>query len=137
MGQIMISHVAINVNDMTKTVKFYEDTLGFKKIFELNDPQTGKPWIVYIQVTRGQFLELFYNGVPHTVSDENTGFTHLCFMIDSVEETAMHIEAIGYPLEIKPCRGCDNNLQTWIRDPNGVRIELMQLSSDSPHASYM
>lgn len=132
-----ITHVAINVKDMEKTLAFYRDALGFQKIFELSHPETGKPWIVYVQICAGQFLELFYDGTERTAKDSDIGFTHVCFQVDSVEEIAERITRNGYPLEIPPCEGCDHNLQTWTRDPNGVRIELMQVCPDSPHAAYM
>ena len=31
-----ITHVAINVKDMDATLKFYQDALGFEKIFEIS-----------------------------------------------------------------------------------------------------
>lgn len=134
----LMTHLAIDVKDMDESLKFYEETLGFKKVFELNNPDTGKPWIVYVQVAKGQFLELFYTDPDKKeIRSTDVGFSHICFAVDSVEETAKHIQAAGYTLDILPCVGCDNNLQTWVRDPNGIRIELMQVSPDSPHYEYM
>lgn len=132
-----VTHVAINVKDMDATLKFYQDALGFEKIFEISNPDTGAPWIVYIQVCAGQFLELFYGGEPKTAKDGDIGFTHLCFAVDDVKALAKDISDKGYSLEIPPCIGCDHNLQAWIRDPNGLRIELMQVSPESPHADFM
>ena len=134
---ISITHVAINVNDMEETLRFYQDTLGFSKIFEVAHPQTGAPWIIYIQVCAGQFLELFYDGKPRSATDADAGFTHLCFAVDDVETLANKIVENGFSLEIEPCVGPDKNKQAWIRDPNGVRIELMQISPESPHAAFM
>ena len=57
-----IAHAAFCVKDMEKTVEFYEKTLGFKKAFEINEPDTGKPWIVYVYGGGGQYVELFYGG---------------------------------------------------------------------------
>lgn len=134
----LMTHLAIDVKDMDESLKFYEETLGFKKIFELANPDTGKPWIVYVQVAKGQFLELFHTDPDKKeIRSTEVGFSHICFAVDSVEETAKHIQEAGYTLDILPCVGCDNNLQTWVRDPNGIRIELMQVSPDSPHYEYM
>ena len=55
-----IAHAAFNVKDMDTTIAFYENTLGFKKAFEIARPETGEPWIVYIYGGGGQFIELFY-----------------------------------------------------------------------------
>ena len=133
-----MTHLAIDTKDMEESLRFYKDVLGFKKIFELSNPETGAPWIVYIQVAKGQFLELFHTDPDkREIRRTDVGFSHICFCVDSVEETAKHIQEAGYTLDILPCRGCDNNLQTWVRDPNGIRIELMEISPDSPHASFM
>ena len=58
-------------------------------------------------------------------------------LLDDVKALAKDISDKGYSLEIPPCIGCDHNLQAWIRDPNGLRIELMQVSPESPHADFM
>ena len=133
-----MTHTAINVKDMEASLEFYEKALGFKKMFELANPDTGKPWIVYIQVCKGQFLELFYTDPDAQITgDPEVGLNHLCFAVDDVDAIAAHIEEAGYELFIKPCIGCDNNKQTWVKDPSGVRIELMAVSPNSPHAKYM
>lgn len=74
-----IGHAAFNVKDMDKTIEFYEKTLGFKKAFEIQKPETGEPWIVYIYGGGGQFIELFYGATKENpYSDENIGFFHIC-----------------------------------------------------------
>ena len=34
-----IAHAAFNVKDMEKTIAFYENTLGFKKAFDITRPE--------------------------------------------------------------------------------------------------
>ena len=133
-----MTHTAINVKNMKESLKFYREALGFQKIFELSNPETGDPWIVYVQVCKGQFLELFYTKPEAAMTSEpEVGLNHICFCVEDVEKTARQITDAGYELFIKPCVGCDHNKQTWVKDPNGVRIELMQISQESPHAKYM
>ena len=38
-----IGHVAFNVFDMDKTIAFYENTLGFRKAFDIDRPEDGAP----------------------------------------------------------------------------------------------
>lgn len=134
----MITHLAVDTIDMEESLKFYKEVFGFEKAFEIAHPETGAPWIVYLQIAKGQFLELFYTDPDKKrMGSTEVGFSHICFCVDSIEETAKHIQDLGYTLDILPCRGCDNNLQAWVRDPNGVRIEMMEISPDSPHARYM
>ena len=53
------------------------------KNFEISNPDTGAPWIVYIQVCAGQFLELFYGGEPKTAKDGDIGFT-ICALLSTM-----------------------------------------------------
>jgi len=59
MGSITaIAHLAVTVKDMKKSLDFYTRVLGFKKAFEIPEPETGKPWIEYLYVGNKQFVEL-------------------------------------------------------------------------------
>ena len=58
-----IAHAAFNVSDMERALRFYRETFGFEKAFELKHPETGEPWIVYVHAGGNQFIELFYGGV--------------------------------------------------------------------------
>ncbi|MDD4772675.1 MAG: VOC family protein [Eubacteriales bacterium] len=124
-----IAHVAFTVIDMEKSLEFYCGKLGFKKAFELNRPD-GEPWIVYIMVSPGQFVELFYGGTEKTES--SAGYSHLCFEVDDVQETAEELKSKGVVLDSGPNQGSDTNWQCWIRDPDGNRIEMMQINPLSP-----
>lgn len=128
-----IAHIAITVEDMNKSIDFYCRVLGFKKAFEIADPNTGSPWIVYVSIGNGQFVELFYNGeTPNPWDIKQRGFSHLCFEVEDIHQIAKQIEDSGYILDKQPKFGVDNNWQCWTRDPDGVRIEMMQLGDDSP-----
>ena len=127
-----LAHTAYTVRDMDDALAFYCGILGFQKAFELNSPD-GTPWIVYLKVAKGQFIELFYGGKnkPGSVSDE-IGYGHLCLEVDDIEKIAAHIKKNGVALDSEPAMGMDTNLQCWVRDPDGNRIELMQYSRTSP-----
>ena len=40
--------------------------------------------------------------------------------------------ALDRPIKL----GADGNYQCWVVDPDGNRIEFMQITSESPHAKY-
>ena len=133
-----ISHLALTVKDMEKSKKFYCGVLGFKQLFELNEPDTGAPWIVYLYAGGGQFVELFYNGAKDNPWEQALrGFNHICFEVKDIQQFAKHVEAESYPLDVQPQLGGDNNWQCWLTDPDGVRIEVMQISPDSPQGKVI
>ena len=64
----------IHMNDYTKV-------FGFTKAFSLAD-ENGNPWIEYVKVAPGKFIELFYGN-----DQENAGsFNHICFTCDDIQE---------------------------------------------------
>ena len=130
-----MAHLALTVKDMEKSLDFYCKALGFKKAFEIERPNTGGPWIVYLHLADRQFVELFYNGTEDNPwNSAQRGFNHVCFEVDDIQKAAEHIKSSGYELDSEPKMGVDNNWQCWVKDPDGVRVELMQISPDSPHA---
>jgi catechol 2,3-dioxygenase-like lactoylglutathione lyase family enzyme len=132
-----ITHLALTVKDMEKSLDFYERVLGFKKAFSLSNPQTGEPWIEYLQAGN-QFVELFYNGTVDTPwKSELRGFNHLCLQVDDIHSTVKRIEDAAYPMDAPAKQGSDKNFQAWLKDPDGIRIELMQLSPESPQGKLM
>jgi catechol 2,3-dioxygenase-like lactoylglutathione lyase family enzyme len=130
-----ITHLALTVKDMDKAVDFYCRGLGLKKVFEFTEPETGAPWIVYLHLSGKQFVELFYKGKTDNPWNESLrGFNHVSFEVDDIHGTSKNFEQAGYTMDRQPKLGVDSNWQAWITDPDGIRIELMQISADSPQA---
>ena len=123
-----ISHLAITVSDMAASMKFYCEGLGFIHAFDIND-NDDKPWIRYLKIGENQFIELFYN------RDKNEKLHHFCFEVDDIHATIAAIQAAGVKLTSNPSVGKDHNTQAWVTDPDGNKIELMQLSPESPQAA--
>ena len=127
-----MGHLAVTAKDMDKSLDFYTKVLGFKKVFEINRPETGEPWIIYLHVADRQFVELFYSSgtsdSPDPWKDKVNGFAHICLEVDDIHAIAKHIVDCGCTLDVEPKQGSDGNWQCWTKDPNGIRVELMQLS---------
>lgn len=133
-----IGHAAFIVKDMDKTVAFYEETLGFKRAFDIPRPETGEPWIVYVYGGGGQFIELFYGGAKEIpFADENIGFFHICVAVDDIQEAWKRVVETGAPQDDPPKEGADHNWQCWTHDPDGIKIELMQLGEESPQMKFI
>lgn len=133
-----IAHSAVTVKDMDESIRFYTKALGFRQAFELKNPETDAPWIVYLSICPGQFLELFYGGeTDNPWNDRLIGFNHLCLEADDIFAAVKNVRGSGYPIDIEPKQGSDFNWQAWITDPNGIRIELMQIMPDSPQAGFV
>ena len=133
-----LAHAAFTVKNMDKTIEFYEKTLGFKKAFDINKPENGEPWIVYLYGGGGQFIEHFSGGtVENPFKDENIGFFHICVAVDDIHEAWKIILETNAPQDDAPKQGADYNWQCWTHDPDGIKIELMQLSEESPQMKFI
>ncbi len=131
-------HLALNVSDMDRAVAFYCDVLGFENAFELPHPETGKRWITYLYAHRGQWLELFVGGENRIeYRKDNIGFSHICLETEDLAATGKRILDAGWTLDRPVEKGCDGNDQCWIHDPDGNRIELMQIFPDSLQSRFL
>ena len=126
-----IAHLAFHVNDMEASLKFYA-AFGIKKAFSLKNDK-GEPWIEYLKVADGQFIELFYAKEPFAALPmwKNKYYAHLCLAVDDIQAVAKTIADAGYELASPPKQGSDKNWQCWSHDPDGNAIEFMQIMPDS------
>lgn len=128
-----ISHIALRVRDVEKTLNFYTRVLGLKEAFRLQIEKDTE--IVYIKVAKNSFIEVFpAKNVDRKEEHTNKqGFIHLCLAVDNMEKTLKELKDKGIDVG-EPKKGVDNNYQYWIKDPDGNPIELMEISPDSPQA---
>ena len=105
-----IAHMAVTVKDMEESIRFYTEVLGFYKAFDFKPLETGAPWIEYLSVSPGQFVELFYGGTEENPWNDNLiGFNHLCLQVDDIYDLVRMIRDAGYPIDSEPVQGLDDN----------------------------
>lgn len=130
-GIVGLTHVAIKVADLDRTLDFYVNKLGFAEMLRLHKDD-GDVWLVYLRITDDQFLEVFPGAEGDRAPGWNAnGMNHLCLAIDDINALVAELEAAGIPLLLPLKRALDGNWQAWIEDPDGNRIELMQMDPDS------
>ena len=128
-----IAHVAIRVKDVDRTLDFYVGKLGMREMMRLD--RDGRLWLLYLRITDTQFLEVFPEGVGERAAERDAvGFNHLCLEIADIDVALHELEAAGVPLIREKQMGADGNWQAWIEDPDGHRIELMQMMPESLQA---
>ncbi len=125
-----LGHLAVKVKDLGASLEFYRDRLGLQEMHRL-ERADGTAWIVYLRITDRQFLELF----PGADSDrapgpDANGTNHFCLTIDNLDVAAAKLEKAGIALTSPIKSGLDGNRGAWIEDPDGNRIELMEMAPD-------
>jgi lactoylglutathione lyase len=133
-----IGHIAITCQDIDRSLDFYTRILGLPEAFRMNNDD-GSLWMVYLKTGGGGFIELFTNGGnPVDLPQNASGFKHLCLWVDDIEATLHDLQAKGLDVDPGGIRtGRSKCRQYFIADPDGVRIELMQLLPESKQAQAL
>ena len=120
-------HVAYTVADLDASLAFYRDGLGCPEYFRLNRDD-GSLMLIYLKVGDAGCIELFPGGDGPAVETPagKSGYRHLCLEVDDMDATLADLATRGITPDSGPRTGKDGNVQAWIRDPDGNRIELMK-----------
>jgi lactoylglutathione lyase len=89
--------------------------------------------LLYLRLTDELNLLLLAAGPrPAAPEEAVTGFNHMCITVSDIGAAAKELEARGirlmHPLQLD--KGLDGNRGAWVADPDGNRIELMEMSPD-------
>ena len=126
-----LGHLALRVRDLDRSLDFWRDRVGFQEMHRLKR-DNGETWLVYLRITDDQFLELFPDATTDQVPpDDQNGVMHICLDIVDLDEEIARLTASGVTI-VSPIKGgIDNNRGAWIHDPDGNRIELMEMHPNS------
>lgn len=138
-------HVTLRVNDIEKTMDFYEK-LGFEKIFTMSNE--GKDWNYYLKIGQCQYLELqpvaSTNPNPHPDKTQyywDQTVWHYALETPDMDNMVTTLLERGIPLYHDPVGinkvtkpsdvglGPDGCRICWTIDPDGTPIELMDQSA--------
>lgn len=127
-GVVGINHVGIAVPDLDKAVEYYTKVMGFPEAFRVRTPQGGVQ-LVYVQVSKDTFIEL-----QTIAADRPAGIYHFGVVVDDMVQATTMWKSRGADVrQITPSSGTKSILSN-IYDPNGVRMELLQLPPELLHA---
>ncbi len=126
-----VGHVAIKVTDLDRSLDYYVNKLGFPEMLRLKK-EDGSVWLVYLRITDTQYLEVFPGAENDRAPGWNAnGMNHMCLTVDDIDAVLALVEAAGIELLLPLKTAVDGNRQAWLEDPDGNRIELMEMAPDS------
>lgn len=130
-------HVALRVKDIDKILQFYCKGLGFKEAFRINNDDGGLR-IVYLHISDGQYLELCLGGEERPAFDDNksVGVRHISFTVGDLVKTKKEMEERGVEFDSDILNTRDHNINVWLFDPEGNKLEIVQTQPDSPHKKF-
>ncbi len=130
-----IGHTAIRAKDIEAAIAFYRDILGMKEAFRMYNDSDGALSTVYVCAAPGQFIEIFSGGTEERpITADTIGYSHLCIEVENAAETLDCLRARGMPVDRELQRGLSKCIMFWTHDPDGNRIEFMELPPESLQA---
>ncbi len=137
MNKLRLGHVAIRVKDIAKALQFYCDGLGLIEAFRIhNDDDSLR--IVYLHISENQYLELCLGGDERADFDDakTLGVRHISFTVDDIEQFKSDAEQRGVVFDSEILKLRDNNLTAFLFDLEGNKLEIVEVSPDSPHQKF-
>ena len=117
-------HTRMRVNDLERTVKFYEDALGLKVARRHTSPRGAQ--LAFLQTPHSdEEIELCQlpNSPPVQVQPD---LMHLAFEVADLTAFAAELARKGYQLSDGPTKTGSGSLIAFIDAPEGYEVELIQ-----------
>jgi lactoylglutathione lyase len=117
-------HFGLRVTDLDRSLAFYT-AVGYEIVGHV--PETGLGHLTMLSLPRDEFvaIELVHN--PSETAVDGSRLSHFVIHVDSMDVTLTELAARGIDVEAPTSPdGSPDFRTTWIVDPDGNRIELVQ-----------
>jgi len=129
-----LGHLAIRAKDIEETAKFYREIVGLREAFRMYNGEGGKLSTIYMYIAPSQFIEIFPGGMGEQSENGNVGIKHICIEVEDAAKFQEELRARGAPIDAELKTGLSKCIQFWTHDPDGVKIEFMELRPESLQA---
>lgn len=121
------AHVCYRINDIDRSIAFYCGALGFRELkrFPIRDEAINI--FVAPEGSEDTPLELTFNHGRTEPYDLGTGYGHVAYTVEDLDDTLARLDAIGVQPEKPPYSVREGGSRLcFVRDPDGYRIELIE-----------
>ena len=120
-------HTRYRVNDLERTVNFYQDVLGLEEVRRHKSPRGSE--LVFMRAPESEeLIELCHYPASGPVQVQ-ADLTHLAFEVDSLAHFGEHLAKLGLKYSDGPHLKPDGGGIAFIDAPEGYEIELIQMSN--------
>lgn len=117
-------HTRMRVNDLERTVKFYEDALGLTCARRHTSPR-GAQLAFLTTPNSEEEIEICQLANSPAVQVQ-PDLMHLAFEVEDLEAFAAELKKKGYPLSDGPTKSGSGSVIAFIDAPEGYEVELIQ-----------
>jgi catechol 2,3-dioxygenase-like lactoylglutathione lyase family enzyme len=114
-------HVGVNSDHETESMALYRDALGFNELLRGGPSPAEIRWIIMnMPKTPGDWVEVMIAKAQPAAARQ-----HICFEVTDTQATHKLLTSRGLPPGSKPFPAQNHRMIINLRDPNGLRVEIM------------
>ena len=122
---VRLNSVGLSVKNFDEAFAFYTKTFGFPEAFTLRDAN-GRPTMTFLQISKDTFLQL----VPAN-ANRPPGLSSILLEVADVQDAVRKLRGNGAELQDPRVSPNTKSTLTSVRDPEGNRVELLQMTPGS------
>jgi lactoylglutathione lyase len=117
-------HTRMRVDDLDRTVAFYEKVFGLQVTRRHESPRGSKLVFLAVPNSEEEIEVTFFPGSGPVQVQED--LMHLAFEVQSMDEFANHLEQIGYSFSDGPTRSSSGSVFAFVDAPEGYEVEVIE-----------
>lgn len=118
-------HTRMRVNDLARTVKFYQDALGLKLSRQHTSPRGAQ--LAFLQTPNSdEEIEICQMPPGAPAVQVQPDLMHLAFEVENLEAFAADLKKKGFALSDGPTQTGSGSVIAFIDAPEGYEVELIQ-----------
>jgi lactoylglutathione lyase len=117
-------HTRMRVDDLDRTVAFYEKVFGLQVTRRHESPRGSKLVFLAVPNSEEEIEVTFFPGSGPVQVQED--LMHLAFEVQSMDEFANHLEQIGYSFSDGPTKSSSGSVFAFVDAPEGYEVEVIE-----------
>lgn len=115
----------MRVNDIERSIRFYEQALGLKCSRRMTSPRGAQ--LAFLSTPNSdEEIELCQMPAGAAPVQVQPDLMHLAFAVDNLERFAAELTKKGFPLSDGPTRTSSGSMIAFIDAPEGYEVELIE-----------
>ena len=117
-------HTRMRVDDLDRTVDFYQKVFGLKVSRRHESPRGSKLVFLSVPNSEEEIEITFFPGSGSVQVQED--LMHLAFEVEDMSAFAEHIKSIGYEFSDGPTQSSSGSTFAFVDAPEGYEIEVIE-----------
>jgi lactoylglutathione lyase len=117
-------HTRMRVNDLEKTLEFYQKVFGLEVSRRHESPRGSKLVFLSVPNSEEEIEITFFPGSGAVEVQED--LMHLAFEVESMDKFANHLSQIGYSFSDGPTKSSSGSVFAFVDAPEGYEVEVIE-----------